>query len=436
MKNIFLLIIISFAVSLSAQQAPSRNTQHQVQAQANELSLYKENIDDKIEAQDKLIAEASKRLGDQQENVNSTVSILTWIATILTLFVAIIGLYTGFTVKSMSDKVKKVEDEYEKLRCHISNKLATLDDEVEKAKNKLENKTNEEISKYSAHVAAKQKEADEHLSKIEFTTQKADELLTGLKDKLARGEEPSPEEKDALEEKVEKIEGESAEDWFFKGLLAQTNKDYKKANKHYEQAIIINPNYVEAYINWGVNLNELKDPKSAIDKYKIAIKLDPKDPDILNNWGCALNNLNQTGEAIKKFEQAINLQSDYSTAYSNWGYTLNILGKYQEAVEKSQKAVKLEPSFPNAHKNLGNSYLGLGEYENAIASYSNAIELKPNYTEAYLNWNEALNKLKEQNAPNYPTLVNNFKKILEANKDEQELKDNEDFQALIKKYIA
>ena len=63
---------------------------------------------------------------------------------------------------------------------------------------------------------------------------------------------------------------DKAKNEFGMGIIKFSNKQYSAAMIHFEKAIELNPNYAEAYNNWGVVLDELGKYEEAIEKYEKA----------------------------------------------------------------------------------------------------------------------------------------------------------------------
>lgn len=157
---------------------------------------------------------------------------------------------------------------------------------------------------------------------------------------------------------------------FLTGLKHHIAKEYLEAIEEYKAATELEPEYSEAYYNWGVALMELAKTKSgneaeelyneAIKKYKEAIKIEKDYQEAYNNWGFALMEVAKTKsgneaetlfkEAFEKYNLATTYKEDFHLAYNNWGIALMDLAKtksgseaeklYQEAFKKYNLAIK------------------------------------------------------------------------------------------------
>jgi len=117
--------------------------------------------------------------------------------------------------------------------------------------------------------------------------------------------------------------------------------DWPTAEKQYRQAIVMNPNYANAY-HWLAYLlmcwQRFAEARELLD---LARQLDPLSVMISANTGFC-----------RYFER-----------------------RYDEAIEESQKAVALEANIPSPHYYLGLAYGQTGDYENAIDKFNQSIKL-------------------------------------------------------------
>ncbi len=93
-----------------------------------------------------------------------------------------------------------------------------------------------------------------------------------------------------------------------KGVTLEKAGKYAEAIKAYDQAIKLNPKYIEAWNNKGVALYNLERYEVSIRVYDQAIKLDPNDADVWYNKGIALEKLGKYEEANKCFKKSKELE--------------------------------------------------------------------------------------------------------------------------------
>jgi hypothetical protein len=193
----------------------------------------------------------------------------------------------------------------------------------------------------------------------------------------------------------------------------------------YEQAVAINPHYLEAHINLGSALKELRRPadalisfdhaltinperteihavrgrllmdlnrlEEALCSYDRAIDVDPDDCSSRSNRAAALMGLKRLEEAVAGFDQAIALKPDYAEAYNNRGIALKELNRQEEALASYDRAITLNPVYAEAYSNRGNLLKNLHRFDDALASYDKAIAINADFGDAY--WNKAYLKI-------------------------------------------
>jgi tetratricopeptide (TPR) repeat protein len=161
-----------------------------------------------------------------------------------------------------------------------------------------------------------------------------------------------------------------------KALFFFYQSKYDEAVEAYDEAIRIDPSYVDAWTNKGLALWKLEKNEEAIQAYDEAIRLQPRDVSAWNNKGSALFDLNMFDEANKAFDEVIRLASDDPVARYNKGNALYGLGNYTGAIELYNESIEM--GFPKEswalHK-IGNALMMLHRNSEAEATYAKAREL-------------------------------------------------------------
>ena len=190
----------------------------------------------------------------------------------------------------------------------------------------------------------------------------------------------------------------TVEDYFQFGLDNQQKGNYAAAIKDYDQAIILNPQYADAYNNRGNAKNNLGDYNAAVADYNEAIRLNPKYANAYNNRGNAKSNLGDHTAAVADYDESIRLNPKNAIAYNNRSVAKTRLGEHTAAIADYDEAIKLNPEYAQAYNNRGNAKSNLGEYTAAVADYDEAIKLNPEYAKAYNNRGIAKARLGEYTA--------------------------------------
>jgi tetratricopeptide (TPR) repeat protein len=167
-----------------------------------------------------------------------------------------------------------------------------------------------------------------------------------------------------------------------RGLALAALGQIDEAAAHYERALALKADYVEALSNLG-NLRLMQGRgEEAIGLHKRALAHNPDYAEGQMNLGNALRELGKPGEAVARYERAIALRPDYPEALSNLGNALHDLGKLAEARGSYERALALRPDFAEARGNLGNVLHEMGELDAAARELERAIALRPDYAEA------------------------------------------------------
>uniref|UniRef100_UPI0013D57FD4 tetratricopeptide repeat protein n=1 Tax=Myxococcus vastator TaxID=2709664 RepID=UPI0013D57FD4 len=90
-------------------------------------------------------------------------------------------------------------------------------------------------------------------------------------------------------------------------------------------------------------------------------------------------------KAMLRFEQAVHLHPEHGYALNNLGLTYLRAGEAQKAADVLVRAAELLPHVAYVHNNLGVAHERLGQVEEARAAYAAAMHLSPRYVQARVN---------------------------------------------------
>ncbi|WP_242725733.1 tetratricopeptide repeat protein [Microcoleus vaginatus] len=178
--------------------------------------------------------------------------------------------------------------------------------------------------------------------------------------------------------------------------LHQTG-DLAEAATYYQRAIEIDPNCAQAQNNLGILLQAQGNIMAAISCFQKAIALNPVYVKAVNNLGATLQQQGDLPTAIACFHQALSVNSNYVPALINLGEAMQAKCQLTEAERLYERAIEAEPNNPTGHYHLGTLCLGVGKIEQAISSLERAISLHPNYLEALTNLGSAVEQLGDVN---------------------------------------
>ena len=122
------------------------------------------------------------------------------------------------------------------------------------------------------------------------------------------------------------------------GVLEHAQWDWAGAEREYQRAIQLDPNYASAY-HWYANNLSIRDRHDeAISQGKRAVELDPLSPIV----------------------------------HVALGHAYYLAERYDEAIGQMKRALEIEPSFANAHQFLGQVYARKGLDVEAVAEFRQA----------------------------------------------------------------
>ncbi len=178
--------------------------------------------------------------------------------------------------------------------------------------------------------------------------------------------------------------------WNLLGASAAQINMKDEAIEAYEKALLINPNYADAYSNMGAALQDQGNLDKAIEACNKALAIKPDYAEAYNNKGNALKDQGKLDEAIEEYQKALLINPNYADAYSNIGAALQDQGKLEESIVFHKKCILLNPNHAQAYRNMGVAFKDLGKLEEAIELFNKAILQKPDYAEAHQNLGYAL----------------------------------------------
>ena len=196
-------------------------------------------------------------------------------------------------------------------------------------------------AKNSVKIVTESAEAAErHINEIERNRDKSHELLRGLSAETA---EDNPEEaKQAIEDVRENPKASLTDKAIAEALSLQEQGEVEKAIKIWQgiaDAFEKVDRELAARAHFSVGyLLQGKDPEGSLSAYSRAILLKPDFAEAYTNRGIEQAESGHRGEAIADFDQAISLNADHALPYYNRGIIKRRLGQMDEARQDFEKA--------------------------------------------------------------------------------------------------
>ncbi len=125
------------------------------------------------------------------------------------------------------------------------------------------------------------------------------------------------------------------------------------------------PSSAEAWLMEALELEE-EDPEGAVAAYRQALDLDADLPDVWLNLGRLLHEQGEVAEAERCYRRAVELQPGEPVALFDLGVALQDQERFAEAAAAYEQALALDDSFADAHFNLSAIYEALGERQAAF----------------------------------------------------------------------
>lgn len=221
-----------------------------------------------------------------------------------------------------------------------------------------------------------------------------------------------------------KLVNPDAHDAYLRGRYfwnKRTEEGLKRAVTYFDEAIVKDPNYAQAYSGLADSYALLGDweygalaPNEAFPKAKAAaakaLELDNTLGEAHASLAFCLDLFDWDWKSAEvEFERAIELSPSYATSHQWYAWHLIVAGrnkqgiselrkaealdplsliisadiadalviarKYEESTQQSRKTIEMDPSFAMAHYQLGQAFVQMHKYKEAILELQEAIEL-------------------------------------------------------------
>ena len=169
---------------------------------------------------------------------------------------------------------------------------------------------------------------------------------------------------------------------FTRGAAESALENQDAAIEDYNNALELNPKYVQAYINRGHAKNVLGDTEGAIEDFSNAIRVNPEEGTAYFSRGGTKSKIGDYVGAIEDYSNAIKHNSEpaklYYIYYTRGNAKLK-LDNYEGAITDYDDAIRLHPKHAKTYKNRGKAKQALGQHQAADADFAKAKELDPDF---------------------------------------------------------
>ena len=139
--------------------------------------------------------------------------------------------------------------------------------------------------------------------------------------------------------------GLAALDAFHVGRYHLANGQREQALESFNDALRLNPQFVQAYVARGKLYAELGQPESALVDLNFALRLQPTHAEAFAYRGYALLSLGQAQKALPDLDMALRIDPSYARVHFLRGQAMQMLGDQQAAGVSIAMARRLDPTL-------------------------------------------------------------------------------------------
>jgi len=158
-----------------------------------------------------------------------------------------------------------------------------------------------------------------------------------------------------------------------------------QAAEHFNEAQRIYPKYLQSHENIARMFLRQGKKAQAQECFNDLLRIKADWAAGYYKLGLAYARLRRYDLAVQNYKEALQLNPNFIEAINNLAVMLSNQGKIDEAIEKFEKALHLKPDDPFAHFNLGIIMVQQGKYDDAVKHYNETLQAKPDWPEAQNN---------------------------------------------------
>src|SRR6184192_1800266 len=182
----------------------------------------------------------------------------------------------------------------------------------------------------------------------------------------------------------------SARAHFNYGAALQQIGRLDEAEKEYNAALRVDPNYVKVHVNLALVLVSKSKLDEAKKYYKRAVQLDPSAGEVRSGYAYLLERLGRVDEARAEYENAIRLSPKSARLFYTYAAFLEKKGELDAAIAQYQRALQVDPNLADAHSELATALFTKGDLPRAEAHYLEAARLDPKRADIHSNFGSLL----------------------------------------------
>ena len=174
------------------------------------------------------------------------------------------------------------------------------------------------------------------------------------------------------------------------GREMQKQGKHEEAIEHFRKAIVLQPNFHDAYYSLAQEYHYKGELSPAISALKRSLELQPTYYFAIDGLARVLAEQGNLEKALQLSRECTRLKPSFVPGIVTLATILEKLGNLQEAQAHYKRVLKLDSNSYENYLNLGNFLYRTGNIEEAILNFKKAILLNSSSTEALYNLGNAL----------------------------------------------
>jgi lipoprotein NlpI len=162
-------------------------------------------------------------------------------------------------------------------------------------------------------------------------------------------------------------------------------KDADGALADCNEAIGIDPDRADAYVNRGNVFLSKGDAERALSDFNEAIRRDPREAWAYNARGELYKNRGDLDRAMTDFSESIRLDPGYAMAYLFRSELYKGEGEFKHSRDDLNQSIRLDPNNATAYFDRGSVAYLMGDNASALSDFTASIRLDPDNEATYFN---------------------------------------------------
>lgn len=181
-----------------------------------------------------------------------------------------------------------------------------------------------------------------------------------------------------------------------RGAMYTEEGDTAKALADYDKAIQMDPYYAPAYGNRAILRYQMNNLTDALSDLNEAIRLNTRESGYYINRGLVRYQLKDLRGAMADYDQVVGMDSQNLIARFNRGLLRAQIGDNNRAIEDFDVVIQLEPDNYMAYYNRALLRYETGDYQGAVSDFDVVLQQYPNFVAGYYSRSEVKRKMHDE----------------------------------------